>query len=282
MLIKELNNIPGDEFVNSYRQYRIDIRKMRKIQKRDVTKIEDIVNTVRNILALEFNLHFSRWQLTVKGQNKSFDQRLRDLEMFIIENKYFPFISSNNDIERSLGRWWKRTLDSRDQVNKSQKVAINRIETKYAAYKEASRVYIIEQLSLPSERRKLSLDTEEINRILEQHSETVRLLNRVLSEDEAINSIPNIVELDHIDHSEQSILFNSLHLELLDIFKQNNYFLTKSQIEDFAKSNGLMANQLIEQINDICYDILDDIIIEDEGEHWAVSEEYLEAITQQI
>lgn len=54
--------------------------------------------------------------------------------------------------------------------------------------------------------------------------------------------------------------------------------MTKSEVEGFAKSKGLMANGLIEKINDLCYETLDDVLIEEEEEHWSVSDDYLNAI----
>ncbi len=199
-----------------------------------------------------------------------FEKRLHNVKIFIEENKRFPSTLGDKD-ERTLYAWWKRAIDGKLQINKEQQAQIESINTGYAEYKRVKRKKIEVQL-FPKEHRKLNLCVDEINKISESHSETVQLLSRVLEDDEITN-------LASSNSEQQSNGFSSLHLELLDMFIKNNYSLSKLQVEDFAKSNRVMISRLIEQINEICYDILDDIIIEEDDEYWMISEDYLKAIT---
>jgi len=134
----------------------------------------------------------------------------------------------------------------------------------------------IDLLFIPK-RKKINLCANEINKISELHSETVSLLNEVFEEGEETKTV---FTLKDINKSEQPIaLLDSVHLELLDLFAQNNYSLTKTQVKNFVRANGLMINRLIEQVNDLCYEILDDVMIENENDCWIIQEGYLKKIT---
>ena len=144
----------------------------------------------------------------------------------------------------------------------------------------------IDQLFL-CKRKKLSLNIEEISKITEQHSETVQLLNEVMNEEDvnektqATQRISDSVETHcniAASTSKTEILLDSLHWELLDIFVGNHYSLPKSQVENFAKSNGIMANRLVDKINELCYEVLDDVLIDDENDKWTILEDYLKKI----
>ena len=203
-------------------------------------------------------------------KRESFDVRLQELETFLIKNERFPSTLGDKN-EKSIYNWWRNVLTGKYQTNKEQLVEVERINTEYAKHKKNSRRRIVVSF-VPQERRKLNLCTDEISKVSEQHSETVQLLNRVLEDDEITTHVS-----EHLEQQPNG--FSSLHLELLDMFIKNNHSLSKIQVEDFAKSNGVMANRLIGQINDLCYDILDDIIIEENDDCWTVSEDYLNAIT---
>ncbi|MPN64915.1 hypothetical protein SDC9_212694 [bioreactor metagenome] len=77
---------------------------------------------------------------------------------------------------------------------------------------------------------------------------------------------------------ETKLELDSSYVELLGIFAQNDHTLTKLQVEDFARSKGMMVNGLIDQINEQCYDLLDDVLIEEDVDSWTVLENYLKKI----
>ena len=143
-------------------------------------------------------------------------------------------------------------------------------------------------------RKKIHIDTALIKEVQEQHSETVELLNEYLkdeyendnnsvktqeiNEDEIEIEITQKNEVHNTSIYLSEIPFTPIHLSLLDTFIKNNYAVPQSELEVFAKSKGLFKNQLIENINEICYEILDDVLIEDEDDYNTINPEYYKRI----
>ena len=50
--------------------------------------------------------------------------------------------------------------------------------------------------------------------------------------------------------------------------------MLQTEFEAFAKSKGVFKNQLIESINDICFERLDDVLIEEDEEYYTVNQYY--------
>ncbi|MDR2145252.1 MAG: hypothetical protein LBE91_02165 [Tannerella sp.] len=69
-----------------------------------------------------------------KAQRKSFEQRLMDFEKYIIENEHFPFSSSQNKEEVSLGQWWNRVVNDKQTISQTQQEEVERIKTTYANF----------------------------------------------------------------------------------------------------------------------------------------------------
>lgn len=158
------------------------------------------------------------------------------------------------------------------------------IITNYKNDKDKGEAYFaIEELFL-AKRKKINLNYSEISKITVQHSDTVKLLNEVMEEDQIIIEkqppVIDVVQTDRINTSNSSInsILDSEQQELLNIFVENNFTLKKSEVETFAKSKNLMANRLIEKINDLCYEVLDDVLIEEEKDRWTILEDYLKQI----
>ena len=140
----------------------------------------------------------------------------------------------------------------------------------------------IDELYLPK-RKKLNLDSSEIRKIAEQHSDTVKLLDEAMAEEQTMPDVQTIEENSPIIMAEPidsslNITLDSEQIELLDIFVNNNYIMQKTEVEVFAKSKNLMPNRFIEKINEMCYDILDDVLIEEEDDNWIILEDYLKKI----
>jgi hypothetical protein len=74
-------------------------------------------------------------------QRKSFEQRLTDLERFIIENEHFPFSSSEDKEEESLSRWWYRIINGKQQIKEIQQAEVDRIKEQYANYETDKNAY---------------------------------------------------------------------------------------------------------------------------------------------
>lgn len=70
-----------------------------------------------------------------ESQRKTFEQRLNDLELFIVENDHFPFSTSESDDETSLYRWWALIEQGRKKLSENQQKEVVRIQREYAEYK---------------------------------------------------------------------------------------------------------------------------------------------------
>lgn len=89
-----------------------------------------------NIFGLKDKEYTSDYELGEQQEvlRKSFEQRLLDLELFILEEGHFPFASSEKSKKGSLGRWWYRIINNRQQINDTQEAEVNRVKVQYAEY----------------------------------------------------------------------------------------------------------------------------------------------------
>ncbi len=141
-------------------------------------------------------------------------------------------------------------------------------------------------------RKKITLDIAAIKEVQEQHSGTVELLSEFLKDDEDESNIrqdlikPNEIsnKITQTESATQNavyiddIRFTDLQTQVLELFSKNNFSISQTEISTFAKSNGVFSNQLIENINDVCYDYLDDVLIEEEDGYYLVNTNYYEKL----
>jgi hypothetical protein len=146
-------------------------------------------------------------------------------------------------------------------------------------------------------RKKIQLDSSAIKEVHEKHSDTVELLNEYLQdefEDEQssiktkeINKEEVKIEIKQKTQSvETPQLSNKLGLNinqmaLLDLLSKNSFTISQQQLVSFAKSKGVLKNQLVESINETCFETLDDVLIEEDGENYIINENYYQQIFAQ-
>jgi hypothetical protein len=144
-------------------------------------------------------------------------------------------------------------------------------------------------------RKKIQLDRTTIKEVQQQHSGTVELLNEYLRdefEDENNTILSQEISSEEIkieiiqknEESHQSIFLSELslnptHISILELFSKNNFSIPQIEIEEFAKSKGVFKNQVIESINETCYEVLDDVLIEEEDEYYTIIPEYFQKIS---
>jgi hypothetical protein len=143
-------------------------------------------------------------------------------------------------------------------------------------------------------RKKIELDRNTIHEVQQQHSGTVELLNEYLRDEFDENN--SITEIDlNIDAVQIEIVptkgnapasaflselnLNEIQISALELFVKNNFSIPQIEIADFAKSKGVFKNQLIESINETCFEILDDILIEEEDDYYTINQEYFTKIS---
>lgn len=65
---------------------------------------------------------------------------------------------------------------------------------------------------------------------------------------------------------------------LLHLFAAQNLTLPQTAVESFAKAHGALRNQLIDGLNERCYDVLDDVLIEESGDDYTIYEAYYQRL----
>lgn len=144
-------------------------------------------------------------------------------------------------------------------------------------------------------KKKIQLNVASINEVQQKHSETVELLNEYLKDDfEDENSIiksqeisSEEIQIEIIQKSEEvhqsafisELTFTAMHTTTLELFAKSNFSVSQSELEVFAKSKGVFKNQLIESINDTCYEFLDDVLIEEEEDYYTINTNYFQRIS---
>ncbi|MFN7913649.1 MAG: tellurite resistance TerB C-terminal domain-containing protein [Bacteroidota bacterium] len=146
-------------------------------------------------------------------------------------------------------------------------------------------------------RKKIQLNTTSIKEVQQQHSGTVELLNEYLKDDfedennsiksQEINNEEIKIEItqksEDTSHSAfvSDLTFSPIHISALELFSKSNFSIPQSELEIFAKSKGIFKNQLIESINETCYDFLDDVLIEEEDDYYTINTNYFQRISVQ-
>lgn len=140
-------------------------------------------------------------------------------------------------------------------------------------------------------RKKIQLDKSVIKEVQKKHSGTVELLNEYLGDEnsEDLDDKPVIekqIEIsiayskteEMVSIYSKDFVFKPIHTSTLDFFSKNNYSILQSEFEIFAKSKGAFMNQLIENINEICFENLDDLLIEEDEEYYTINYDYHQKI----
>ncbi|TWV94355.1 tellurite resistance TerB C-terminal domain-containing protein [Chitinophaga pinensis] len=142
-------------------------------------------------------------------------------------------------------------------------------------------------------RKTVQLDAAAIEAVISAHNETVESLNKLLQDDEpeeavglppAITSItllPPVVAIrtENAITFAEGIVLNAHQEELLSVFKENAFTLPSEKVGHFAKERKLFRDQLIESINSSCYEVLDDLLIEEYDDTYTITESYFQTIT---
>lgn len=142
-------------------------------------------------------------------------------------------------------------------------------------------------------RKKIKLNKTSIKEVQNQHSGTIELLNEYLKDDfeddassESRKNNEEEIEIKIIPQKKGSskspfineLVLSEIQTTVLLLFVKSNFSIPEEELKIFAKTNGVFKNQLIESINEICYEILDDILIEEEEEHYTINTNYFNTI----
>lgn len=202
---------------------------------------------------------------------------------------YYDLKSASFDNKQLTKTIQKSLFKTNEQLHDFEKIVSELINDKDLgkALKAVPKVYEIK-------RKKIKLDTVSIKEVQQQHSGTVELLNEYLRDDfedentaikaEEVSNEEIKIEITQKNEEAHRSLFtselklNSNHIEALELFAKSNFTVPMNEIETYAKSKGIFKNQLIESINDICYEFLDDVLIEEDDDFYTISPNYFEKI----
>lgn len=143
-------------------------------------------------------------------------------------------------------------------------------------------------------RKKIKLDTVTIQKAEAMDTWTSERLSLYLSEDNdhtAAITIPEEINLrtpskskmdtKMIEADKTAILLPEAAIILLAAFKENNFEMSISEANRICKINGLMAGTLVNTINEACYDLLDENLIEKEITNYRIQREYFNQIIKE-
>ena len=160
-------------------------------------------------------------------------------------------------------------------------------------------------------RKKIELDTHAIRAARDQHAGTVELLNEYLEDapappptaptpkaapaTKAAKAPKAVARAPRPPKSDKSKLPRSVapaalalapglaltapQLALLTLFGERKLTLPQAEVEAFAKAHGLLRNQLIDGLNEACYELLDDVLIEESDGGYAIYAPYYQKLT---
>lgn len=195
---------------------------------------------------------------------------------------HYDLKSSSFDNKRFTKTIQKNLFKTNEQLHSFEKIVSELINDRNLekALQSVPKVYEVK-------RKKIRLDTASINEVQQQHSGTVELLNEYLKDDyEGENNTIKTEEMNNDEifieivpkiegfkssSNENDVAFTPLHLETIELFAKSSFSLPQTDLELFARSKGIFKNQLVESINEACYDLLDGVLIEEEDDFYTIN-----------
>ncbi|MCX2429781.1 tellurite resistance TerB C-terminal domain-containing protein [Pedobacter sp. GR22-10] len=139
-------------------------------------------------------------------------------------------------------------------------------------------------------RRKISLSADAIETIKQKHSGTVKLLEKYLQDEDEqvvmpVLTVPDLPDLVLVSVAQyktkvftDEVKLSAIQSEILIHFERNNFAVPQDEIEEMARKKGVFKNQLIDSINESCYDFIDDVLIEEEEDNYVIYKNYYQNI----
>ena len=171
----------------------------------------------------------------------------------------------------------KSLFSNEQQLKEFENVVNNLIKNKNlkSALDQVSLIY-------KTKRKLIELNQSQIADVQKQHFGTVELLNEYLEEEESEEEIQLNIEknLSVINNPiiNGSIKLTENQISLLEMFKKYNLRVLQSDVDIFAKSKNVFKNYLIDSINEMCFETLDDILIEEIDGFYVINEDHFKKI----
>ncbi len=150
----------------------------------------------------------------------------------------------------------------------------------------------VKTIYLPK-RKKIIIDNEAIEQVKRLDAEIAQKLGEILSEEEENISANISVTEDNskniafsiIDTSDDEIIkyivdlnFNEIQKDILDLFERSSFTILYSEFSEYMRSRQLFVGAAIESINEICFELLDDVLIEEDDEYLTTNQDYFKKL----
>ncbi len=243
---------------------------------------ENIEDTIKKIALLE----------KVNQENPKVEQILFEASKLVAEHnnvlslqyyiKYIYYdLSTKKSVKKPFTKKLQKILFKTEKQHSDFQAIIakfNKDSNLEKALNAASKIYIVK-------RKKIVLNKSEIDDAKQKHDGTVELLNQYLEDDDKNKTVSNAenkevsVTMKTNKESDSQFItglqFNDVQKALLLLFVENSFLLEKEQIETLAVKNGLFKNQLIDSINEACFDFLDgEALIEEDDNNYVIEESF--------
>ncbi|WP_326983567.1 tellurite resistance TerB C-terminal domain-containing protein [Chryseobacterium sp. MYb264] len=140
-------------------------------------------------------------------------------------------------------------------------------------------------------RKKIFIDTNAVENVQRLDSEIAKKLGDILNEEyedentsakteEALHkeeltiSITNKDSEPEISKYLEELNFTEIQCEILTRFEKHSFTIFQNDLKDFIQSKNLFMGSAIDSINEVCYEILDDVLIEEEDEYFTINTDY--------
>jgi len=258
------SNLEGDEFVK-------EVRRLGDLNRKN-TSIENIYFEASKFIskkdknaALTLYIYYLHYDL----RSVSFDNK--KLTKTIQKNLF-----ANNTELHEFERIVSDLISSRDTAKALSSVS--------GFYTPKRKIIKLSGQAIQDAREKHSGTVETLNEYL--HDEFEDDENAIISKEAGENELnieitqKTFSESEHIA-SPAAVELKSSQFSLLRLFASNSFVLTHVEVETLAKENGAFRNQLIDSINEACFEMLDDVLIEEEDETYIVDNDYYQNLFPQ-
>ena len=150
----------------------------------------------------------------------------------------------------------------------------------------------LDRLYLPK-RKKIKIDTQVIEQVKKLDSEIAQKLGELLSEEDENQANSQLIDdqttvniaivisnvlPDQITKYLPGLNLNEVQRDVLDLFEKNSFTILNSDFSDYAKSRQLFSGATIESINEKCFELLDDLLIEEEDDYFTINQDYFKKL----
>ncbi|MCI3936514.1 hypothetical protein MQX03_04845 [Chryseobacterium aahli] len=261
------------------------------------TKFELIKSDYTNAIAFEREI---ARLAEVNVKNPSVDSLYFEASKFIASHDknsalrlYVHYLDKDLDSQKFDNRKLTKTIQKSLFTTTDQFAEFESIVNEFVQKRDLnSCLEKVKTIYLPK-RKKIIIDNDAIEQVKRLDAEIAQKLGEILSEEEE-NKPANITNIEDdskniafsiIDTSDDEIIkyvvdldFNDIQKDILDLFEKNSFTILHSEFSDYMKTRQLFVGAAIESINDACFELLDDILIEEEDEYLTINYEYFKKL----